>query len=383
MPRARKKEAAPKAAEKDAILDIINQASDAVATKFKDPFAAQVAEVALMLPTIWASTGSLALDALCCGKIPGGFPVGEQGRVIHLAGEWSTGKSLILDHLFKSTIALGGFALCSETEGSRDPHFARAIGLDLSRVVIQRPETVEEMFDMGLAWHDEVRKAERKARRPNAPILWGMDSLDSTESNKSSETGLSEGGGWRFGGGRPEAFAAGLRKVVRRTVRYPTTLVMLNQTRENVGVMFGPKRRTPGGNPPHFYASLEIMLTPGAKGRVRSKTRTMKMTAEQRKRFGLRAKEEGAVVGRWIKARISKTKIAPTMDQECEFYIDFGKGVDYMGGYLELLLRQGQADMDGEKVILFDSTTTGGKRTFASQAKFNDFIKKSLEESMQ
>ncbi len=310
-------------------------------------------------PEVWFSTGSLALDRLCRGINPGGLPV---GRVIHMAGEWSTGKSLILDHAFKSCLDQGGLALCSETEGSRDPHFADAIGLDLGLVEIQRPESIEEMIDMGLAWHDAIRGTAAGRR---VPITWGVDSLDSTEAQKAQDKkGMAGSHGWQYGGGRSEALGAGLRKIVQRTARYPTTFVMLNQTRDNVGVMFGPAKRTSLGNPPHFYASLEIMLSPSPLGFKRAEVRDLKLGDETRKRLGLGDKkhDRGAVVGRWVRAKVTKTKVAPTLMQEGDFYLDFLKGVHRWGGLLASLIRQGAVvlDPDGEKV-------THGGETFPSQ----------------
>ncbi len=230
-------------------LALLKSANTSVKKQFKDAVS-ESASKALVYPDLWISTGSLALDRLCSGRNPGGIPVAPCGRVIHIGGEWSTGKSLLLDHFFKYIIVdLQGLGNCSETEGTRDPHFADAIGLPLDLLNIQRPVTIEEMFDQFMSWHADIRKQDEKI-----PILWGVDSLDSTEAEKSAGKAMSESGGWHFGGGRSEALGAGLRKIANAIcARYPTTVVLLNQTRDNVGVMFGPKKRTTGGNPPHFY----------------------------------------------------------------------------------------------------------------------------------
>ena len=344
---------------------LIARASEAVRKRFKTGYSMS-AEQALETPSVFASTGSLALDRLCAGRNPGGVPIGPtQGRVVHIAGEWSTGKSLLLDHLFLSNQLLGGLNLCSETEGSRDTHFAHAIGLDLGRLEIQRPQTIEEMVDMGLVWHDAIRGASGGA---SVPILWGLDSIDSTEAGKSADKGMSESGGWHFGGGRSEALGAALRKVVNRTARYPTTLVMLNQTRDNVGVMFGPKKRTSGGNAPHFYASLELMLSPSPLGLVRAPSQLQDLPAATLKRLGLQyARDSGQVVGRWVRAKVTKTKVALTILAEADFFIDFRRGVTKWAGMLQAMLREGAVELapngsgarhktiDGE-VMEFDST---------------------------
>lgn len=301
-----------------------------------------VASKALEFPSVFASAGSLALDRLCAGRNPGGIPIGKRyGRIIHIAGEWSTAKSLILDHMFKDVIVrLKGLAKCTETEGSRDPHFANAIGLPLDLLSIDRPDSFEQGFDMFEEWHETIREEDEEI-----PIIWGFDSLDSTEARKSSEQGLSESGGWHYGGGRAEVLGAGLRRMARLTSRYPTTFVMLNQTRDNVGVMFGPKKRTPGGNPPHFYASLELMLSgssrPGG-GFVRSDIEMPKLTKETIKRLGLYDLAKTAVVGRYIKAKCTKTKMSTTLDTTAEFYVNFRKGVHLWEGLTERLVAEGR-----------------------------------------
>lgn len=326
---------------RDERKDLIKLAQAAVKKNYKTSQTG-VAIKEMETPSVWASTGSLALDRLCGGGNPGGVPIGPRyGRTIHIAGEWSTGKSLILDHMFRSTlVALNGLAVRTETEGTADPHFATAIGLPLDMLVLQKPRTFEEGFDLFQEWHDAVRK-----ENDEIPILWGWDSLDSTEAEKSAGQGLSESGGWRYGGGRGEVLGAGLRRFATMSARYPTTLVMLNQTRDNVGVMFGPKKRTPGGNPPHFYASLELMLKaaqrPGS-GYVRDAVRETGLTKEALKRLGLTYQLEAARVrGRYIQAKVSKTKMGMTFDTTADFYIDFRAGVHPYEGLMERLIFEG------------------------------------------
>jgi RecA/RadA recombinase len=345
---------------------ILAHAAKLVERKFRD-VPAGMASKELTYPDMWVSFGSLALDRTCRGRTPGGIPVAPHGRIIHLAGDWSTGKSTLLDHLFKSVQDAGGIAVCSETESTRTPHFAQAIGLDLEALYIMRPPTLEKVIDMGLTFHEQVRTLD-----PAIPFLWGIDSLDSSESEKTADKGLSESGGWHYGGGRSEALAAGLRKVAPLCGKYPTTLVMLNQTRDVIGA-FGRQKRTPGGNPPHFYASLEIMLTVGPKGDVRGEYRGAPLSPEQRKRFGLRATERGDIIGRWIRARVTKTKVSTTLGQEADFYIDLQRGVHSWAGLLQRLLMEGKI-MLGEKDAIIH-----GENTFHTEQEWLTWLSQNMQ----
>ena len=249
-----------------------------------------------------------------------------------------THNTLLLDEMFKSVIVdLGGLGYCSEAEGTRDPHFGQAIGLPMDLLMVDRPATLEEAVDHFLEWHDAVR-----AKDKAVPVLAGLDSLDSTTTERASEKGLTEGGGWHYGGGKGEVLGAGLREIVKRCSRYPTTYVILNQTRDNVGVMFGPRKKSTGGNAPHFYASLELWLTLSPLGDVRGPYRGTPLSAAQRKRLGFGPADHGDVVGRWVRARVTKTKIASTLDRRADFYIDFERGVHRWGGLLQQMIMEGR-----------------------------------------
>lgn len=321
---------------------LVKSVGKAVEKRFKGHIVAGQASEVLKDVNAWVSTGSLALDRICVGKNPGGLPVGPHGRIVHLAGDWSTGKSVVLDHLFKSVQDMGGLALCSETEGSRDFHFLRAMGANLDMLTIHRPMTIEQLFDAGLEWHEKIRS---EPECKDIPIIWGIDTLDSTEADKSARTDMTQGGGWKYGGGKSEALGEALRRVANRVcARYPTTLVMLNQTRAIVGMPFGPKKRTPGGNPPHFYSTMEIWLYRSPMGDVRGKYRGAKLTPEQRKRFGL-GPERGDIIGRWVRAKIHKTKVSRTLGMECDFYIDFSSGISLWAGMLQRMLSEGMVTL--------------------------------------
>lgn len=352
--------------------EMIQKARDNVHRTYKGVIS-ESGSVALSTPSIFVSTGSLVLDRLCVGVNPGGLPIGPgQGRVVHIAGAWSTGKSVLLDHVFKNCQDMGGICLCSETEGSRDRHFADAIELDLDAVEIQRPETIEEAFDQGLAFHDSIRSQPGGAE---IPFVWGIDSLDSTETLRTAEKDLSRSGAWHYGGGKSEALSAGLRKAVQRCARYPTTLVLLNQTRDVVGgmPMFGPRKTTPGGNPPHFYASLEMMLSSSPLGMVRTKSAMRPLSDELKKKLGMQGADKGQVVGRWVRAKITKTKIAPTVFDEGDFYIDSRKGVHRWGGILQLMLREGRIELTPDGIGVRQSSK-GESQEFESQAAWLQWL---------
>ena len=75
---------------------------------------------------------------------------------MHIFGDPSLGKSLLLNQIMLSVQKQGGIGLISETEGSRDVHFAKAIGLNLQAIEIQRPSNVGQLFDWGIDWINSI-----------------------------------------------------------------------------------------------------------------------------------------------------------------------------------------------------------------------------------
>lgn len=268
----------------------------------------------LTRPSIWISTGSYALDYALRWKAPGGVPMGpKSGRVVHIFGDPSLGKSVLIDHLVKHTQMIKGYTYVSETEGSRDLHFAEALEVNLNTFYVQpAPDTIEQMFDMGIKYHDDIRKHDKRS-----PFFWGIDSLETIEAGRTFGVTMSgkQGGVHEYGGGRAGAIGAALRKLAHICALYPTTVVLLNQVRDRPGIMFGDPKKPTGGNAPRFLASAEVKLTSSEYGMIR---------------------EGNRVTGRWVHARVVKNKMASPYG-EADFVIDFERGILRWPGVLEQL----------------------------------------------
>lgn len=292
-----------------------------------------IADTDLVAVSNWASTGSLALDRAIAGRIPGGIPMGpKRGRVVHIYGEKSLGKSVLLDMIFLSTQRMGGLCNVSETEGSRERHFAEAIGVNLRRLNVQRPPTIEMLIDAWLDW-----EAKTRARvGPDVPLLGGLDSLELVEGKRTYGIKMSgkEGGVHEFGGGRAAAIGAGCRNVAHICATGRTSWVILNQVRESVGVMFGNPKKPGGGKAVPFFASVEIELKSSKYGRI--------------------SDDRGRAAGIWVHARVVKNKVAPPF-AECEFLIRFDTGVQKWAGVLETLEAEGRVGVKRNKDLTLAS----------------------------
>src|SRR5438034_1291968 len=87
-------------------------------------------------------TGSLDLDlALGVGGIP-------RGRITEIYGPEGAGKTTLALSVIAQAQAAGGSAGYIDTEHALDPHWAATTGVDLSRLVLCRPEHGEQALQV-------------------------------------------------------------------------------------------------------------------------------------------------------------------------------------------------------------------------------------------
>jgi len=79
------------------------------------------------------------------------------------------------------------------------------------------------------------------------------------------------------------------------------------------------------------------------KGYIRAAVPTNELTKEAVKRLGLYDFDKGVgqVLGRYIRARVTKSKLALTLDMTADFYLDFRRGVHPWEGLAEQLIVEG------------------------------------------
>lgn len=186
-------------------------------------------------------TGLLPIDFLLMGGIP-------RGRWTELFGNYSTLKSLICYMTCASVQAEGGVAALVDTEHAYDPTWGEALGIDNDQLVYIMPESGEEALDA----------VEGLVRQQVELVCWDSiaATLPKTEREKSARDSI-----------QPARLAAFMSIMCRKVTAANSRTAMLctNQTRINVGQMFGNPETVPGGKAMPFYSSYRIALRKGGK----------------------------------------------------------------------------------------------------------------------
>lgn len=229
-------------------------------------------------------TGVLPVDMLLGGGLP-------RGRFVEIFGDHSALKSYIGFRSIAETQKGGGRCALIDTEHAYDPEWAGRLGVQDDALLVQHPPNGEAA----------VAVTEVLVREGYDLIVW--DSVAATLPLKYQQAKPGEDE-------QPARLAALMSKACQRlnAANRTTALLWINQTRVNVGMIYGGARdNTPGGKAMGYYASLRVRFTKA--GKV---TRTIKV------HDGEKFKDAKETTGIKVKAVLEKSKLS-SPDREVWF----------------------------------------------------------------
>lgn len=295
----------------EALEAVANKSVASVLGKLKGAFKEAVTDVTTAgnVPRLFLESPSLNFI------FGGGF---AKNRVFEFFGPESGGKSTLATYI-------GGelqkkcernIVLYLDYEYSFDEKFANKLGLSTKEddFILLRPENGESGFVMAKELIEQL------------PIgLVVIDSVASTPSIDQVEDAFKA----NFGSSA-KMFSNGLKYIIPYLAKYETSMILTNQERANVGVMYGSDTKTPGGYAPKFYASW--------RGRV---TRIDYI------------KDKGLITGIVCKVRNRKNKVGVPF-REVELKLSFEDGFDSEGEYMQFIsdlgiVKQGGAWFSNEE----------------------------------
>lgn len=229
---------------------------------------------------LWLPSTFFALNHQWGGGIP-------FGKIVEVAGEESSGKSLIAYNFAYACQQLGGHVIWVDAEQSWMNKWAEENGVDPDNVTVVNDTRIEYVSDivadLAIYWRSQLTH--------NEPILLVVDSVAAMDCSDNIDAKMVEGKAEM--GGRAKALYKYFRIRNELFYRLGITQIYINQVRTALNVGFGKDNTTTtGGAALKFWASIRVAFFAGRSITVKSKGRERK-------------------AGKLVTLRVLKNKVAP------------------------------------------------------------------------
>lgn len=250
-------------------------------------------------------TGSYALNAVLSGSIYGGVP---DNKVTAFAGESATGKTYFVLGIVKSFLDKHPNAgvVYYDTEAAVTKGMMEQRGIDVSRVIISEPDTIQKFKTHALKMIDAYEK-QPEEKRP--PMMFVLDSLGLLSTTKEMEDSL-EGKDTRDMT-KAQMIKAAFRVLTLKLAKVKVPMLVTNHVYELVG-SYVPMKELGGGTGLKYAAS------------------TIAMLSKKKEKDG-----DGEVIGNLIKVKMYKSRLSKE-NQDVSVLLTYDKGLDRYYGLLEL-----------------------------------------------
>ena len=267
----------------------------------------------------FVSTGSYAINKMITGAYDKGIPI---GMITQFHGEAATAKTVFVTHVLKEAQALGYYTMLVDSENAYNSEFAAKLGIDPTKLIYVAPESVEDCFQI---IEDTVREIRREDK--DTPIIIGYDSIAASCSKAEWEAENYDGNNMA-GAIRAKAAGACLRKINPLLRTQNVALVIVNQLRSKVGVMYGsPDTMAAGGRSLEYYLGVNLKCI---------SNKTSDLIKDERKN----------VIGIQGILRNTKNKVS-IPHRECDFELMYDEGLNPLAGVLKQLEMDGEVERNG------------------------------------
>ena len=209
-----------------------------------------------------------------------------------------------------------------DSENAYNPTFARTLGIDPEKLIYSTPETLEDSFQVMEDTILSIRETD-----PETPIVIAYDSIAVSPSKVEYDAESYDGNNMQ-GAVRAKATGACLRKINPLMRKHKVALIVINQLRSKVGVMYGnPDTMAAGGRSLDYYLGVNLKCI---------SNKTTDLIKDDNKR----------VIGIAGTVRNTKNKVSIPF-RECEFELMYDEGLNSCAGLLKQLVLDNTIDQNG------------------------------------
>ncbi len=287
------------------------------------------------------STGVFPIDvALSIGGIP-------KGRICEFFGPEGSGKTTVALYSIAACQQGGGVAAFLDVEQALDPQLAVSCGVKLEELIFSQPDNANQMLTMA-----------EQLILSDAVDLLVIDSVAAMVTEAEMDGTLGESAAKI--GELARLMSSSLRKLVNLASKHGTTIIFINQIRQNIntGYGHGPTETTPGGRALKFYSSVRLEV-----------------------KRGKQIKKGDDVIGHELFVKVVKNKMAPPF-KTAHCSLIYGEGIPEDLCIVDMATDKGVLKRKGSWIVYKGETIAQGRDAMANLLKekpeLRDAIKKEI-----
>jgi RecA/RadA recombinase len=289
--------------------------------------------------TTFIDTGCYTLNLALSGSIFGGAPT---NKVVGFAAQEAVGKSYLIIQIVRNFLASDPKArvIYNDTEGRIDKDMLEKRGVDVSRVLMLYPESIEQFRNVN---HQILANYREKEEKDRFPLLMVADSLTQLPSVKETTDASADKEAGDMGM-RAKAWRSAFRVLRQPLSKAKVPMFCTNHTYQSTGMF--PTTEVAGGGGFKYAADIILLL----------------------------AKRKDTDSDKVVQGNVLHIKIAKGWNvkqySELRAYLSYTKGLDKHFGLQDLALEGGVFKKDGTRLQMPDGTKIFEKELITNPEKY-------------
>jgi len=281
-------------------------------------------------------TGSYILNAALSGSIFGGVP---NNKITTFAGESATGKTFFVMGIVKQFLDdhPDAAVFYYDTEAAVTKSMMEQRGIDVNRVIIAEPETIQKFRHHALQVIDNYSQ-----HKDPPPMMMVLDSLGQLSTTKEIEDTAS--GAETRDMTKAQVLKATFRVLGLKLAKVNVPLLVTNHVYDVVGAYI-PTKEMSGGSGLKYVSSTVVYLTKK------------------------KEKDGTEVVGNIVKARMHKSRFTKE-NKDVQVLVSHTKGLDRYYGLIDLAEKYGVFKKVSTRYEMPDGSKVFGKQIMKEPKKY-------------
>jgi recombination protein RecA len=207
----------------------------------------------------WVSTRSIVVDKVLAGGRPYPCSLVPFGRQMEISGDPGVGKTTLCAHIAAEVQSKGGFVVVTDTEERIDHPYWEQLGVDTSRILLLKANTLEEVFTKQ---HKFIQMSTEKWKDTPIMMLWdsvggtSIDSILNPEDKNENPMDAAK----KVMMNKARIISSGMELLNPHIAKSRIAYIYTNTMYTKPNVKYGDPMETPGGRKLKYFATIRLRM---------------------------------------------------------------------------------------------------------------------------